>query len=127
MTAAAFEAIAEPDPISQRDLLVADRATTETRIVSLERDWTGIVESAAMTSPDDEHDPEGATIAFERAQIETLIEQGRAHLEEVDDALERVRTGDYGICEGCGTPIAAGRLEARPYSTTCISCASRRR
>jgi DnaK suppressor protein len=127
MTAAAFEAISEFDPISQRDLLVADRATTETRIVSLERDWTGIVESSAMTSTDDEHDPEGATIAFERAQIETLIEQARAHLEEVDDALERVRTGDYGICEGCGQPIAAGRLEARPYSTTCISCASRRR
>lgn len=127
MTVAAFEAIVELDPISQRDLLVADRATTETRIVSLERDWTGIVESSAMTSTDDEHDPEGATIAFERAQIETLIEQARAHLEEVDDALERVRTGDYGTCEGCGQPIAAGRLEARPYSTTCISCASRRR
>ena len=96
-------------------------------MVSLERDWTGIVESSAMTSTDDEHDPEGATIAFERAQIETLIEQARAHLQEIDDALERVRTGNYGICEGCGQPIAAGRLEARPFATTCIACASRRR
>jgi DnaK suppressor protein len=127
MTAGAFEAIAELDPATHRDLLIADQATTEARIVSLERDWTGIVESSAMTSGDDEHDPEGATIAFERAQIETLIEQARAHLEEIDDALERVRTGGYGICEGCGQPIAAGRLEARPFSTTCITCASRRR
>jgi DnaK suppressor protein len=127
MTASAFETIAEPDTTSHRDLLVADRATTEARIVSLERDWTGIVESSAMTSADDEHDPEGATIAFERAQIETLIEQARAHLDEIDDALERVRNGGYGICEGCGQPIAAGRLEARPFTTTCISCASRRR
>jgi DnaK suppressor protein len=127
MTAGAFETIAELDSVSHRDLLIADRAATEARIVSLERDWTGIVESSAMTGTDDEHDPEGATIAFERAQIETLIEQARAHLEEIDDALERVRTGDYGICEGCGQPIAAGRLEARPFSTTCITCASRRR
>jgi DnaK suppressor protein len=127
MTASAFETLAELDPISHRDLLISDRVTTEARIVSLERDWTGIVESSAMTSTDDEHDPEGATIAFERAQIETLIEQARAHLDEIDDAMERVRTGDYGICEGCGQAIAAGRLEARPFATTCISCASRRR
>jgi DnaK suppressor protein len=80
-----------------------------------------------MTSTDDEHDPEGATIAFERAQIETLIEVAREHLDEIDDALERVRTGAYGTCEDCGQPIAAARLEARPYTTRCISCASRRR
>jgi DnaK suppressor protein len=127
MTDAASHALAEIDPTTQRELLVANRAATEGRIVSLERDWSGIVESAATTGNDDEHDPEGATVAFERAQIETLIEQARAHLEEVDDALERVRTGSYGICEGCGQPIAPARLEARPFSTTCITCASRRR
>jgi DnaK suppressor protein len=121
------QTIEELDSTTHRDALIADRATTERRIVSLERDWSGIVESSAMTSTDDEHDPEGATIAFERAQIETLIEQARAHLDEIDDALERVRTGSYGNCESCGQPIAAGRLEARPFSTTCISCASRRR
>jgi len=127
MTAGAFETIAEFDSVSPRDLLIADRVTTEARIVSLERDWTGIVESSAMTSTDDEHDPEGATIAFERAQIETLIEVAREHLDEIDDALERVRTGAYGMCADCGQPIAAGRLEARPFASTCISCASRRR
>jgi len=127
MTAGAFETIAEFDSVSPRDLLIADRVTTEARIVSLERDRTGIVESSAMTSTDDEHDPEGATIAFERAQIETLIEVAREHLDEIDDALERVRTGAYGMCADCGQPIAAGRLEARPFASTCISCASRRR
>ena len=121
------QTLEELDSATHHDALIADRAATERRIVSLERDWAGIVESSAMTSTDDEHDPEGATIAFERAQIETLIERARAHLEEIDDALERVRTGSYGNCESCGQPIAAGRLEARPFSTTCISCASRRR
>jgi DnaK suppressor protein len=127
MTDGAHDTIEELDSSTHRTLLVADRATTERRIVSLERDWSGIVESSAMTAGDDEHDPEGATIAFERAQIETLIEQARAHLDEIDDAIERVRTGSYGSCERCGQPIAAGRLEARPFSTTCITCASRRR
>jgi DnaK suppressor protein len=127
MTDGAQDTIEAQGSSKHRDLLIADRATTEGRIVSLGRDWSGIVESSAMTATDDEHDPEGATIAFERAQIETLIEQARAHLDEIDDALERVRTGSYGRCESCGQAIAAGRLEARPFSTTCITCAARRR
>ncbi len=38
------------------------------------------------------------------------------------EALERVRAGDYGICEVCGDPIAAGRLLAIPEATTCVTC-----
>jgi DnaK suppressor protein len=108
-------------------VLLAERAATERRIVSLERDWAGIVESSVNSAIDDEHDPEGATVAFERAQIESLLQQARAHIDEVDDALGRVRAGTYGRCESCGTQIAAARLEARPFATTCIDCASRRR
>jgi len=38
------------------------------------------------------------------------------------EAIERVRAGDYGICEVCGDPIAAGRLLAIPEATTCVAC-----
>jgi RNA polymerase-binding transcription factor DksA len=38
------------------------------------------------------------------------------------DAIERVRAGDYGICEVCGDPIAAGRLIAIPEAATCVAC-----
>ena len=74
---------------------------------------------------DDEHDPEGATIAFERSQVSALARQARDHLAEVDAALQRLDEGTYGVCERCGRPIAPGRLEARPTARLCIECASR--
>jgi RNA polymerase-binding transcription factor DksA len=123
----ATEMSSRPGDVAPYDLLVSERAATERRIVSLERDWTGIVESSANSATDDEHDPEGATLAFERAQIESLLQQSRAHIDEVDDALLRVSHGTYGRCETCGTQIAPDRLDARPFTTTCINCAKRRR
>jgi RNA polymerase-binding protein DksA len=114
-------------PVTERDLLLSKRDTTTARIASLQHDWQDIVDASTSVSTDDEHDPEGATIAFERAQIETLIEQARQQLIELDDALSRLEGGGYGICEDCGQPIAVERLEVRPTARTCIGCASRRR
>jgi DnaK suppressor protein len=37
-------------------------------------------------------------------------------------ALERIESGEYGICEECGDPIAEARLKAAPWAATCISC-----
>ena len=84
-----------------------------------------MVEASRDSNADDEHDPEGSTIAFERSQVGALVDQARAHLAEVDAALERVEDGTYGVCESCGQPIAPARLEARPVARTCITCASR--
>ena len=72
---------------------------------------------------DDEHDPEGATIAFERSQVDALVRQTEQHLAEVDAALARLADGTYGLCERCGRPIPEGRLEARPVARTCVPCA----
>nr|WP_231121809.1 TraR/DksA C4-type zinc finger protein [Motilibacter peucedani] len=80
--------------------------------------------ASADSNADDEHDPEGATIGFERAQLSALLEQSRARLLELDAALARVEAGTYGTCEVCGQPVAAGRLEARPTARTCVSCAT---
>jgi DnaK suppressor protein len=38
------------------------------------------------------------------------------------EALDRVRSGDYGVCEVCGEPIAPARLRAIPEVTTCVAC-----
>ena len=72
------------------------------------------MESAAGVATDDEHDPEGATIAFERAQLAALLGQAHSHLAELDGALDRLRQGRYGRCERCGRPVGAERLAARP-------------
>ena len=107
-----------------RSLLEEDRQSTSARIASLTRDFDDIVGAAASTATDDEHDPEGATIAFERSQVSSLIETARHRLADLDVALERLDGGDYGRCEQCGEPIAAERLAVRPAATTCVACAS---
>lgn len=106
-----------------RDALDAERRETLDRITALSREFSGIVESSEGVATDDEHDPEGATIAFERAHLAALIDQANSHLAELDDALDRLRQGSYGRCERCGRPIAAERLAARPAARTCITCA----
>jgi RNA polymerase-binding transcription factor DksA len=107
------------------EALGADRARTGQRIAALTREFDGIVESAALGNTDDEHDPEGATIAFERAQIASLLDQARGHLADLDQAIRRIEAGTYGRCENCGQPIIAERLAARPSARTCMACAAR--
>ncbi|HEY2271315.1 MAG TPA: TraR/DksA C4-type zinc finger protein [Jatrophihabitantaceae bacterium] len=107
-------------------LLAAARADAVQRIAALRGDVTSIVDSASSTTGDDEHDPEGATIGFERAQAMALLAQAEAQLGAVDAALNRLAAGNYGICESCDRAIAAERLAARPEATRCITCAARR-
>lgn len=109
-----------------RRALEADRVRTQAVIDSLTAAFTGIVDSAALSATDDEHDPEGATIAFERSQTSALLASARDRLVELDAALARLADGRYGRCEGCGRQIALGRLRARPSARECITCAGRR-
>ena len=110
-----------------RTRLTAERVAAASRIAALQRDVDDIVESAKGGATDDEHDAEGATIAFERAQAMALLEETRLQVSTLDEALVRVDAGSYGTCESCGNPIAAERLAARPAATRCITCATRRR
>jgi len=43
-------------------------------------------------------------------------------LQAIEEALERVEQGTYGLCRDCGKPVAAARLEAIPWTRVCISC-----
>jgi DnaK suppressor protein len=105
-----------------RALLEADRASTVERIVGLRLDRAAILDSSESSSTDDEHDPEGATLAFEREQITALLNQASTHLEELDLASARLDAGSYGTCEVCGQPIPRDRLAARPASARCVRC-----
>jgi RNA polymerase-binding protein DksA len=112
----------ENDP---RTLLEAERQAVIERLTALGRDFDGIVEAAGQSNADDEHDPEGATIAFERQHIAALLSQTRDQLRQVEGAIARLDVGRYGECQNCGRPIGADRLAARPTATTCIDCAGR--
>lgn len=106
-------------------LLEAERALVLARLAALSGDYDAVVAASLDTNADDEHDPEGTTIAFERSQLGALLRQSQHHLEEIDAAVARVDTGVYGVCEVCGGAVSNGRLEARPVARTCIGCAAR--
>ncbi|KAA1373578.1 TraR/DksA family transcriptional regulator [Aeromicrobium fastidiosum] len=105
-----------------RAALEAEHVAASTLLASLTRDFEGIVEASADSNADDEHDPEGSTIAFERSQVSTMIGQARTRMSEVAAALQRLDAGTYGVCEVCGEPIPPGRLEARPVARRCVAC-----
>ena len=118
--------VTEQEPPESR--LNSDREQTLVQIAELKREFAAIVASAADGSAgsDDEHDPEGATVAFERQHVAALLDRARAHLEAIDAALGKLDAGRYEICDICGRPIGAERLAARPAALTCIRCAAKR-
>src|SRR5690349_11243538 len=85
-----------------RVALAAEQAELLARVNALSRSMDDIVSASVSANADDEHDPEGSTIAFERAQVAALLAQARAHLTESTDALRRLDAGDYGTCVRCG-------------------------
>lgn len=107
------------------ELLGVERLQALAMCQALQDDLDSMVEASVSSNADDEHDPEGATVAFERAQILALRAQARSRLSEIDRAVQRWHHGTYGICEGCGDPIPVERLLARPAATTCLRCAER--
>lgn len=113
----------EVDREAQRELLAAQRADATDQIATLTRDLAGIIDAATGVATDDEHDPEGTTIAFEREQVSAAIDQTRARVADLDRALARLDEDTYGRCERCGEPIGAERLAVRPSARTCIACA----
>lgn len=70
---------------------------------------------------------EGDSLSVEMSLVRQLSDGQRQTLEEIDDALRRIDDGTYGRCTQCSQEIVIERLEARPRSTSCTSCASKRR
>jgi len=76
-------------------------------------------------------DPEGGDVCDiassdrERELRLRLSERGREKLREIEDALERIEEGSFGICDRCGCKIPKGRLKVMPFSTTCVGCKSK--
>lgn len=96
------------------------RRETAAELAAASEHIDAITAARADANTDDEHDPEGATIGFERAQADALRAGLRLRLREVDDALGRMADGTYGFCAACGEPIAPARLDARPATDRCI-------
>jgi RNA polymerase-binding transcription factor DksA len=112
---------------SLRSQLEDDRKRTGTLIDTVTDEMGAFVSARRDTATDDEHDPEGPTLAFERSQSSAILGQSQQHFVEIDAALLRMDEGRYGLCKSCGNEIALGRLQVRPQAALCISCAGRLR
>jgi DnaK suppressor protein len=108
---------------STRAELLRLRVRAEAEAQALDRDLHGLFEAARSSNADDEHDPEGSTIAYERAQLTAVLDATRRRLAELDEALFRIEAGTFGDCERCGRPIPPERLAVRPSARTCVACA----
>jgi DnaK suppressor protein len=117
------EAVNDADATRLRDAIEIERARVSGQISSLQQSFNGIVDGTELTSNDDEHDPEGTTIAYERAQVSALLTQARDDLVALDAALDRIDSGTIETCDVCGGPIAFERLLALPGVRTCVKCA----
>lgn len=51
-----------------------------------------------------------------------LTDRDRGKLQAIEDALERIEEGTYGICETCEAEVAEGRLQAMPFTRLCVQC-----
>ena len=118
------------DPASSQDestdprtRLSEERAVIARHAAGLERSFDDIVDATTDVATDDEHDPEGHTIAWERQQVSALLYEARVALAAIDAAEQRLDAGLYGTCADCGLKIASERLEALPATLVCVDCA----
>jgi len=95
--------------IKRRDALRQALAGDLSLLKELRAQTAGDLVDAALDSAQDE-------ISSQLAEVESR------ELASVENALERMRAGHYGVCEGCNTKIPLARLNALPYATYCIQC-----
>jgi DnaK suppressor protein len=104
--------------------LLAKRDAASEQLAALAGSFEILVNAAADVATDDEHDPEGATLAFERAQVAAIRDAVARHLAEVNQALADLSSGRYGICERSGLAIGSGRLAVGPAARRCLRYAA---
>jgi len=115
------------DALDIRSLLSiveAEQERTGRQIASLETIVAGIVQASELVSTDDEHDPEGATIAYERAQASALLRQARADRDALLVTRRQLELGQRVVCAVCGRDIDFERLAAVPTTARCVGCAA---
>lgn len=98
-----------------RQVLVSRR---EALRMALQGDLTSLTELSHASG-------ELADFALDSAHEEVtsqMAEVESRELLQIDEAISRLRSGNYGECDGCGKAIPLARLQALPYTTLCIKC-----
>ena len=105
-------------------IVEAAHERTVRQITSLEGVVAAIVEGSELTATDDEHDPEGATIAYERAQATALLRQARSDIDALLTTRSQLLEHEQVVCADCRCSIDLERVAALPTAKRCIDCAA---
>ena len=117
------------DTFKQR--LLEMRENILNRIETIDNDEIGgglglsMDESIEELSNYDNHPADVGSEVFERSKDLALKGDAMLTVRAIDDAVEKMGTGNYGVCEVCGSEIPFDRLDAVPYTTQCIDCKSK--
>jgi DnaK suppressor protein len=111
-----------PSDATQADL----RAFLEEEQVSLRQQLAELGYGDNRGLAYDQNFADSSQVTAERGEAEALAKSLKETLTDVEHALVKLESGNYGVCESCGQAIAPARLEAKPAARTCINCASKR-
>lgn len=104
-----------------RTALLDERSRSVKLLADVERSMRDVSDARDGANTDDEHDPEGATLAWERGSLGAVRDDARRRVQQVDVALARLADGTYGTCAVGGEPIPEARLAAVPWAATCVA------
>lgn len=116
-----------PAEVSKKQIekLEAIREKLKGDLVRLEEDLETAQRELAEEAGNDDRISEIASMAVGRELDMSLEKNVRLLLVRVEEALEAITSGKYGICRSCGKEIPKERLEALPYAPRCVECQRR--
>ena len=119
--------MSEIDTEKFRTALLEERRKVAEAISYLHEENPGSLEDETeeVIGGSDNHPADVATATVDREIDYTLEENSEHVLNAIDQALDRIEKGTFGICANCGKPIEEERLEFLPYATLCIDCKRR--
>ena len=102
--------------LEEREKLLRDMEQHEASSRNTQRDASGDLSAYSY------HMADLGTDAMEREKAFHFASRDTRLLYHIDQALEKVRRGEYGQCEECGEDIAKGRLDVVPHARLCSKC-----
>ncbi|MDQ3178222.1 MAG: TraR/DksA family transcriptional regulator [Actinomycetota bacterium] len=106
---------------TQRDALQAERVRLLGQADRLELEAKSLIEEGEMGDVQfDDESGEGDTMVVERDHDLVISAEARQTVEEIDEALERIKKGSYGYSLVSGAPLPKARLEAIPWATVLV-------
>lgn len=107
-----------------RELIIEKIREANNELVSIEE---RLIDTTSGDYPDEDatysmHMAEQGTDAMEREKAFLFASRERKFISHLEDAMQRIASGNYGICINCENLIDKGRLEAVPHARMCVNC-----